>query len=105
MRRLSNNAIEIDPYDPCYCGGDKKVRFCCGLAGDDGKIARSSPSNCAPPDPQTGLANPRCYARALNDCSTAMSGEHLFSEVTLNLLTGPDGKIIREGYPWQEEGE
>ena len=34
-----------------------------------------------------------------------MSGEHLFSEVALNLLTGPDGKIAREGYPWQEEGE
>ncbi len=105
MRRLSNNAIEIDPYDPCYCGSDKKVRFCCRLTGDNGKIARSSPSSCTPPGPQTGLANPRCYARALNDCSTEMSGEHLFSEVTLNLLTGPDGKIVRAGYPWQEEGE
>ncbi len=34
-----------------------------------------------------------------------MSGEHLFSEVTLNLVAGPDGKIARIGYPWQEEGE
>jgi hypothetical protein len=34
-----------------------------------------------------------------------MSGEHLFSEVMLNLLTGPDGKVVRTGYPWQAEGE
>ncbi|MGD0826072.1 MAG: hypothetical protein ABR908_15905, partial [Terriglobales bacterium] len=34
-----------------------------------------------------------------------MSGEHLFSEVTLDLLAGPDGKIVRAGYPWQEEDE
>jgi hypothetical protein len=40
-----------------------------------------------------------------NDCSTEMSGEHLVSEVMLNLLTGPDGKVVRTGYPWQEEGE
>jgi len=104
MRRLSNNAIEIDPYDPCYCGGDKKVRFCHPL-GKNREITRPFPSNCKPPGPPTGLANPRCYARALNDCSTEMSGEHLFSEVMLNLLTGPDGKVVRTGYPWQEEGE
>jgi hypothetical protein len=34
-----------------------------------------------------------------------MSGEHLFSEVMLNSLTGPDGKVVRTGYPCQEEGE
>jgi hypothetical protein len=34
-----------------------------------------------------------------------MSGEHLFSEVMLNLLTGADGKVIRTGYPWQAEGQ
>lgn len=34
-----------------------------------------------------------------------MSGEHLFSEVILNLLTGADGKLVRTGYPWQAEGE
>jgi hypothetical protein len=34
-----------------------------------------------------------------------MSGEHLFSEVMLNLLVGADGKVVRAGYPWQEDGE
>jgi hypothetical protein len=33
-----------------------------------------------------------------------MSGEHLFSEVMLDLLVGADGKVARTGYPWQAEG-
>ena len=73
--------------------------------GKQREILRPSPSNCKPPGPQTGFALPWCYARGLNDCSTDISGEHLFSEVTLNLVAGQDGKVARTGYPWQEEGE
>ena len=105
MRRLGNNAIHIEPYDPCYCGSDKKVKFCCGTSRKRGEISRPLPSSCRPPGPQTRLAHPGCYARQLNDCSTEMSAEHLFSEVTLNLVSGQDGKVARAGYPWQEEGQ
>ena len=73
--------------------------------GKRGEIPRPSPSNCKPPGPETGFALPGCYARRLNDCSTDISGEHLFSEVTLNLVAGQDGKVRRTGYPWQEQGE
>jgi len=69
------------------------------------EIPRPSPSNCIPPGPRTGFALSSCYARGLNDCSKDISGEHLFSEVTLNLVAGKDGKVSRTGYPWQEEGE
>jgi hypothetical protein len=83
---------------------DKKARFCHPL-GNNREIARPSPSNGKSPGPQTGLPNPRCYARALNDSSSEMSGEHQFSEVMLNLLTDSDGKVVRTGYPWNGEGE
>jgi hypothetical protein len=73
--------------------------------GKQTEIPRPSPSNCKPPGSPTGFAHTGCYARKLNDCSTDMSGEHLFSEVTLNLVAGPDGNVSRIGYPWQEEGQ
>jgi hypothetical protein len=104
MKRLSNGSIEIEPYDPCYCGSDEKVKFC-HPTSKRGEIPRPSASNCKPPGSPTGFAHPGCYARQLNDCSTEMSGEHLFSEVMLNLVRGGDGKVSREGYPWQVEGE
>lgn len=103
MRRLSDNRIEIEPYDPCYCGGDKRVKFCHPVR--NGQIQRPSASNCKPPGPPTGIARAGCYAAQLNDCSDEMSGEHLFSEAVLNLLVGADGKVVRAGYPWQEDGE
>src|SRR5271170_4997379 len=54
VRRLSDNRIEIEPYDPCYCGGDKKVKFCHPVR--NGQIQRPSASNYKPPGPQTGIA-------------------------------------------------
>jgi len=76
---MSNNTIHIDPYDPCYCGSDKKVKFCHPLRKKQ-EIPRPSPSDCRPPPgPPTELATAGCYARKLKDCSTEMSGEHLFS--------------------------
>jgi hypothetical protein len=104
VRRLNANAIQIEPYDPCYCGSDKKVKFCHPL-GRGGEIQRPPQSNCKPPGPQTGIARSGCYARQLNDCSDEMSGEHLFSQAVLELLTGDDGKVVRTGYPWQREGD
>jgi hypothetical protein len=104
MKRLSNNAIQIDAYDPCYCGSDKKVKFCHPM-GKRQEILRPSPSNCRPPGPKSGFANSGCYARKLDDCGNEMSGEHLFSETMLKLLTDADGKLLRAGYPWQQEGE
>jgi hypothetical protein len=104
VRRLSNNSIQIDSYDPCFCGSDKKVRFCHPV-GKRIEIPRPSPSNCTPQGPQTQFSHPGCYARGSHDCSTDISGEHLFSEVTLNLVAGRDGRVTRTGYPWQEEGE
>jgi hypothetical protein len=104
VRRLSDNSIEIGPYDPCYCGSENKVKFCHPV-GKRGEIQRPTASSCKPPGPHTGLARSGCYARQLNDCSAEMSGEHLFSEVVLNLLAGTDGKVVRTGYPWQVEGE
>src|SRR5579872_2728176 len=104
MRRTNDNAIQIEPYDPCFCGSDKKVKFCHPV-GKNGAIPRPLASNCKPPSPKTGIARTGCYARQPNDCGAEMSGEHLFSETILNLLTGADGKLIRAGYPWQANGE
>ena len=105
MKRLSNNAIQIDAYDPCYCGSEKKVRSACHPMGKRQEIPRPSASNCKPAGSKTGYANRGCYARKLNDCGSEMSGEHLFSETMLKLLTDENGKLLRAGYPWQKAGE
>jgi hypothetical protein len=102
--RLSDGNIVLEPYDPCYCGSGKKLKFCHPIR-KRGEIPRPRASDCKPPRPQTGFAHSGCYARQLNDCGTEMSGEHLFSEVMLDLLKGADGKVVRTGYPWQVEGE
>lgn len=104
MIRLSDGNIVLEPYDPCYCGSGKKLRFCHPIR-KRGEIPRPRASDCEPPRPQTGFAHSGCYARQLNDCGTEMSGEHLFSEVMLDLLKGADGKVVRTGYPWQVQGE
>ena len=80
MRRVNDTSVQIGPYDPCYCGSDKKVKFCHPL-GKHGEIVRPRASDCKPPNPHTYSARSGCYAQQLNDCSPDMSGEHLFSDV------------------------
>src|SRR5580658_3760713 len=104
MVRRSDGNIVLEPYDPCYCGSDRKLKFCHPI-GKGGAISRPRASECKPPRPQTAFAHAGCYARQLNDCGAEISGEHLFSAIMLDLLKGADGRVVRTGYPWQVEGE
>jgi hypothetical protein len=61
--------------DPCVCGSGKILKDCCLAQRVDTK----------PKGRRTGLSNPKCYARALSDCSPKISREHFFSESILEL--------------------
>jgi hypothetical protein len=45
--------------------------------------------------PQTGFGHPNCYAQALNDCSTTISGEHWVSETILESVEHGRGRKSR----------
>lgn len=48
--------------------------------------------NASPPLPPTGCSHPRCYARALKDCSQTISREHYVSKQVMELWA-IDGKV------------
>jgi hypothetical protein len=64
----------------CICGNNLLAPSCC--LQRDGSW-RKTPSDCIPPAPQTGIAQPQCYAATLCDCSSKMSDEHLIPESIL----------------------
>ena len=79
--------------DMCPCGSGMLLKDCCLTRRHD----------TAPPGPITGYANPRCYARALRDCNTKISGEHFISNSILGLYDGA-GELTVEGFPWLNTG-
>jgi hypothetical protein len=50
------------------------------------------------------FANPKCYAKCLNDCSPKMSGEHYFTYDILRKITKDPRGVFLRGVPWQPEG-
>ncbi len=54
-----------------------------------------------PKPPRTGLQLPRCYARAMNDCSPVLSAEHYISR---NVLEALGGKFRVQRPRWWGEG-
>lgn len=52
----------------------------------------------------TSSAIDRCYMAELNSCHGGISGEHLISELVMQLLAG-DGEFTIEGLPWIPPGE
>lgn len=59
----------------CFCGSGKTIDRCCNA------VVLTSP-----PGPLTGYAHPKCYARALADCSAEITREHYVSNAVLKLL-------------------
>lgn len=51
-----------------------------------------------PPRPQTGYSHPKCYARALQDCSDKLSLEHFASKSVLKLFA-PDARLFAPFLP------
>lgn len=56
------------------------------------------PYACTRPKlPRTGLQLPRCYARAMNDCSPVLSAEHYISRNVLEALGGTFASSVLPG--------
>lgn len=79
--------------DLCPCGSGRTIADCCIAAR----------CNTVPPEPHTDYANPKCYARALHDCSKTISGEHYISDGILQQISD-EGQILVAGLPRTETG-
>jgi hypothetical protein len=99
---LPIGAFEFRTGDNCPCGQGKRVQDCSCLAPDG--TLRPRQARTIPPPPKTTFANPKCYAAALHDCSSEISGEHYLSEGILRLI-GPLGMVPVSGLAWMRAGE
>jgi hypothetical protein len=68
-----NKEFRFTYWEPCLCGSGQLIKDCCLTAR----------SNTKPRGPKTGISHPKCYARALQDCSTESSREHFLSAAVL----------------------
>src|SRR5215469_15081076 len=92
--------IRLNPdVDLCPCESGRLLRQCC--LGPNGTF-KTTPCITQPPRPQTGLANPRCYAGKLEDCSNALSREHFISHGILKALS-QEGAVKINGFDWQAD--
>jgi hypothetical protein len=55
--------------------------------------------NTIPPLPQTGYSKASCFAKALHDCSSKISGEHYITEAVLKIIQKGDA-IRLSGTHW-----
>src|SRR5262249_49648435 len=69
--------FNFTPWEPCPCGSGRLIKDCC----------LSARSNTRPAGPKTGLSHPKCYARALGDCSAEISREQFLSVSVLKCWT------------------
>lgn len=53
----------------------------------------------------TGLANPKCYARELNDCSPTISREHYVSDALQQRIAGHEKLVKVRGLSFQKSGD
>lgn len=100
--RRNARSFGPEPDDDCPCGSRRKARSC-HRAPDHSWVA-------APPRPlltgrRTGYANRRCYGRASNDCSEAITREHWISEAVLEHVRDQDSGVVVGGMTWLAKGE
>lgn len=90
--------IDIE-NDLCPCQSRELVKDCC--LRDGGKLV---PSECdtKPAGGRTRYANPKCYARALEDCSQTISLEHPVPQEVLRQIDST-GNLGLTGLSWQSE--
>lgn len=86
-----------DRDDDCPCGSRRKARSCHALKNGEWS-AEPWRSQLAGGEP-TGYSHPRCYARALEDCSTKISREHY---VSAGLLKEIGEEPLMQGLPFLE---
>jgi hypothetical protein len=79
--------------DHCPCGSGRLMINCCLFVRRETR----------PPEPATGYAHQKCFARDLADCSETISREHFISRSILELF-GKNG-ITVSGMPWIPDGE
>ncbi len=88
--------------DPCPCGSKKAAKSCCYAFGSEPRPPQDARTK--PPGPKTGYANPKCYARDLDDCCTKITGEHFVSKKILERIQG-DGLVLASGLTFLEPGQ
>lgn len=96
MNNRKNESQIVNAYQYlCSCGSGRTIMNCC----------ISKRENTVPTPPKTGFSNPKCFARALNDCSAEITKEHFISEAVLKLIN-TDGKAMKISGPrWLKKGE
>jgi hypothetical protein len=81
----------LGPHDPCACLSGIAVRDCCPYLVPPPFIAAAKMS-------LRQYAHPKCYARALGNCSTDLSDEHFLSESVLAVVHPT--KVTVAGFAW-----
>ena len=94
MDKAESKTVNAASY-PCPCGSGRPIINCCV----------TTRVNTSPPLPKTEFSNPRCYARALHDCTRKMSREHFISESVLKIIEVPNKGMTISGPNWLTEGE
>lgn len=89
----------LHPSDACPCGSAIPLGVCCLREG-----GRLLPASAITAMPLGSHRNPRCYAAALEGCSTRISGEHAISNSVLKVFA-EEGVIDIGGTTWMAEGE
>ena len=79
----------------CGCGSTRPARECC--LDEYGRLVRPRPSTVS--QKPASFEHPKCYARALGNCSDVISREHMESDVVLRKIASrdPDGLFIARG--------
>ncbi len=108
--------LQFDPAAPCPCGRGRPGQGCCVKrftfteTDGGGRVVGQSPvwaleipqADTRPPRPRTGYAHPKCYARALSDCSEKITGEHYLSAVVLRRIANAEGFVYVAGVAWKD---
>jgi len=87
----------LKPGIPCPCWSGRKIEDCCGRFGDVRHPQHLPPSRPS----RTGIANRRCYAKVLCDCSARLSTEHYISRCVLERIEDSGG-VFASGLAWAD---
>lgn len=91
----------IDPKRACPCGNSTRLARECCLFG--ATLEPKEPCLDQLERPRAfKWAHPGCYARALGDCSSRISGEHFVSKAALAVIASDRGQLEVSGLPWQK---
>ena len=97
---MSSSLVLNPSVDLCPCGSGRTIKNCCLWKGELFRRA----SRTRPPRPKTGLGHPKCFARDLLDCSSAISREHYVSAALLREIGGQSGTVEARGMRWLGSG-